>query len=218
MTITVNTASTASRLTTVQRLAEQLGNTNLEDDKLLEKLIDSASALIVSYTGRTFAREVVTETLGAHGQGQTRLVLSRTPINSITSITKNGSSIQSTSYEIEDAEAGFVWREHGWRDTTLYRQWITPIDSRFQRKDYAVTYDAGYYLPGSTARNLPEEIEFACLEIAKSWFLDKDSNRNIKRERIGDAWIERYDADQIGAIPQAVASVLDQYRRIDLTF
>ena len=215
MSITVNTSSTNSRFTTLESVKNDLGITDPSQDAYLDNLILEAGDFIRTFTGREFARETVTETLPKRSHNP-RLMVSRTPIRNIVSIQDDGSTVASTSYEVEDSEAGIIFRENGWRDTTQYRHWISPYPSRSGRKDYKVEYEAGFAMPGSTDRDLPYDVERAAREIVTQTFLEAGQSGNVKSEAVGEASIAYAGPANSLAIPKSAEARLEPWVRADL--
>jgi len=217
MSITVNTSAPHRELTLIEVVKSELGITGSSHDGLLANYIKRASDFIVSHTGREFVRETVTELLPA--KGSRFMTLSRRPIVSITQVKLDGSTISSTTYSIDDANAGIVFREDRWTNTGITTSFITTRPSGDGRRDWSIKYVAGYITPGSTEgeSNLPSDIEFACAEIVKAWYLSRTENANIKRQRVGDASEEKFDITESRGIPPIALSVLDKWRSVDLT-
>lgn len=215
MSITIQTPAVKIELTTLQIVKAELGETESLNNGLIIGFIQQASSLIESHTNRTFRRETITEKIGSYGSQI--LILERTPIVSISEIKFNGTTIGSTTYVIEDAEAGFLYREIGWTNTRIWTSHITAIPTRHTRHDWEIDYTAGYILPGSTegASTLPKDIERACIDLSKSWFLGKDENPNVKSERTGDASETRYDVSKSFGMPPAITSILSRYVRLE---
>lgn len=214
MTVTVISASTESQLTTLERVRRELSiaSTAVDDDKHLHDLINEASDYITHYCDRTFARATVEETLGSIGG--TRLMLSRTPVTSVAYVEYDGSSVASSEYEIEDADAGFLRREDGWEYTGKWRTWIEGFPTGEYRNDLKVRYTAGYNMPGSTGRTLPYDLENACVSLIASWYLSQGENPTVQTERTGDASQTKFQSlDREGA-PASVVRVLERYKRI----
>lgn len=213
MSITVSSSAATTKLTTLDRVKRDLNTTAIADDKLLDDLIQHASDYIVSYTGRKFAKETVVEKLPASGGAH--MLLSRTPVVSITGVSHDGTTISSTSYVLEDEKAGLIFRETGWADTAIYVSEITRRPSRFGRKDWQFTYIGGYDLPGSTSgQTLPGDLERACIELVKNWYLNRDKDQNLQVQRIGDTSETRFTFSK--GIPITITGILDRYARVDI--
>ena len=215
MSITVNTASTNIRFTTLGGVKNDLGIGSTDQDSYLDGLILEASDFIRTFTNREFARETVTEKLPKRFASP-RLMVSRTPVRTVLFIEHNGSSVSSTSYEIEDRDAGIIWREDRFHDTAIYNHYISRYPSRFGRKDYKVKYEAGYKMPGSTDRDLPYDLERAAREIVTQTFLESDINKNVVREDVGEARIDYANPVNQLAIPKAAEDRLRPWVRAEV--
>jgi hypothetical protein len=94
---------------------EELGIAVTTYDTRIERLIQAINAEIESYCGRVlYYATGIAESVA--GFGGTRLLLARTPIVSITSITIDGLALAATDYEVEDAAAGCVEEGEGCLD------------------------------------------------------------------------------------------------------
>lgn len=221
MTVTVTSAAPTNKLTTLELVKRELAITSNTDDKLIWDYIQQASDFITQYTGRKFARENITETLAARGSPS--LVLERTPVVSITSVALKtstaSSTISSTKYDIQDSDAGVIFKEDGWTATTLYILDIERTPTRFGKLDWTIIYVSGYITPGSTQgdRTLPYDVERACVDIVKSWYLRRSFDPNVKSQRTGDASETLFESQQgtVG-IPPSSLSVLDRWKRADI--
>src|SRR3990167_69246 len=223
MTITI-TNTTASpyvadnRLTTVDAVAQELDISSTGSSAFINNLIKRASFAIEKYVDRRFQQVNLTETLQANGSHS--LVLSRRPIRSVTQVLFNGSTISSTTYEIDHREAGILFRPNGWT-STLYRYHnIEPISTNVCERDWSIQYTAGYILPNSigydsSTAQLPDDVEAACISTVKSWYLDRSHNPRVKSEEIGDAAETSFDIKQQDSLPPTVISLLSSWRSFD---
>lgn len=75
------------------------------DEKLREAL-ETATELCEDFTGRCYRRRTVVE---SYDGGKTGLILRKTPVQSITSVTENGGTVSSTGYVL-DSNAGILYR------------------------------------------------------------------------------------------------------------
>lgn len=215
MTIVVNTPASSKKLTTVARLASELDLGTSERSSISEYLgwlIEEASSFIETYTGFRFPEEDVTEKLGSTGGH--RLVLSRRPIKSITHIKYRGTSIDPSYYEIEDAMAGFVWRNDShWTDTRELAGGIVRKIHGPAIQDYEVRYIAGYKLPDDANRDLPYDIERACLELCKLYYFRQKADPMVRRERVGDAFVWYQDSGD-RSMPPHIRATLDRWKSL----
>lgn len=210
--LTITTPATETRLALIDSVKLDLNITNDDDDEVISYQIDRASSYIIGYTGRVFARETVNEKLPA--RNEPTIVLTRTPIITLTSVKYNGALIDSSEYSIDDANAGVIFRETGWSDTTLWDYNITATPTRWGKRLWEFDYISGYALPGTedTGAKLPEEVEKACIDIVKSWYLRRDQDPIVMRQRTGDSSETLFDSKS--AVPPFVNNVLNRYKRI----
>jgi len=153
MGVTVSSMAGSSRLTSRARVKAELEITASTWDAVFDDLIDQASAAIVSYCNRGFARASYVETLA--GFGDIHLQLARTPIVSVSAVADQNSSVI-TDYAIEDRERGWLYRRAGWLwSAQSYGglasggAWLDvgyPLH-RQEEPHYSVTYIGGYVLP-----------------------------------------------------------------------
>lgn len=218
MSITIVSESTSTQLADLESVKRELSiaSTDASDDKLISDLIDYASDYIRSYTDRDFHLKTITETRPSRGSNY--MVLSYRPLRTLTWAQLDGTSVSSTTYEVDDAEAAIVWRERGWDHTVIFDNFITQRPTRFGRRDWSFRYQAGYILPGSTegTRDLPKDIEKACIEIVKSWYLRQSQDPSVKREEVGEAMIEYFDGTYETAVPKSSLDLLGPYRTHDM--
>jgi hypothetical protein len=144
MALTLTSPAQTTALTSLGAVQRALG-VGAEAEPLLTPLIAAASAAIVRFCGRTFARAVYSET--PPGYGDLLLMLSATPVVALASVTLDGAPI--TDALIEDADAGLLYRRDGWV-WTAGRGWnLTEyVVPRSELPSFAVAYTAGYLLPG----------------------------------------------------------------------
>lgn len=169
LTVTVPAAS--YRLTTLAAVKTELGLTAGTDDALLTALIDRASAAVMRYCNRGFALETVTETLRLSGPVR-ELSLSRWPVVSIASVTENSAALATGDYEINPA-TGLLIR-------------LDPSDAPrwWPSGKIAVTYQAGYLLPGDSGANLPADIEQATIGLVRLAWFTRDLDPLVKSEEV----------------------------------
>ena len=211
--IEIITPADSYDLTTVDAIELRIGTQDESTRAKLAILIKSASDFVRKYCGREFAKETIKETLP--GSGMAILMLSRTPIVSVSEILFDGAPF--TNYVIRDTEAGFLYSNSGWYDTSLLSNSIEahPIPNS-KEPLYEVTYTGGYILPTSTGvRNLPYDLEEAVINLVRDQ--SERSAGNVKSVRIGDYSVT-YGAME-SAIQSAslteTKSILDNYRRIE---
>ena len=163
MGITITAIAPSLLLTTRARVTEDLGTLPAADVAFVDRLIREASAAIVTYCGRPFARETVTETVPAYGD--IHLMLSRTPLVEVTAVTFDSTVVPVTDYSIANRERGLLYRRRGWQWTDQVYPGLsaadpfgdggmfmmgTPLPGQ-EEPLVSVDYTGGYVLP---AQNL----------------------------------------------------------------
>ena len=218
MSITVVDAAPNELLTTVEAVKRNLGITDPDQDEPIMDMIRQNSAFIKSYTGRTFARQNVTETFV--GKGLPNIQLSITPIISISAMTLKGAVV--TGFTIDDPEAGIIQIETGFTSTEIAWNTIDRAVSPYAVKDWACTYIGGYTLPSwqttGIPRDLPYDLERACIEMTKSTFHNATLDGSIRTYKIGDTSVTWDKSPSSGGVNNAgigtvAANILDFYKR-----
>lgn len=211
-------ALAANALTTLDTLRAELGlDEDVSKDALLERWINEASAALERHCGRKFQKASVTEKL--KGTGTRELLLSRTPIVSITSVTLDEDVLDADDYEIEDAEVGILSRSNGWpadEERCIGIAW-TPIPGTGER-NIAVAYVGGYVLPNDAGTcTLPPDLERACIETVKSMSAAQLRDPAVSSEQLGDYSVTyRASSGGAGILPEAALALADAHRRIGL--
>lgn len=129
--ISLETWPKSTQLTTAATVLAEAGISG-GDSALVSRMIDEATAAIESLTGRVFARAQWKEILP--GTGGARMRLSRRPVLRIDALEIDGVVTDETAVEIVDADGGWIYLEGGF--------------TRYTRPVWAVTYTAGFLLPG----------------------------------------------------------------------
>lgn len=212
MSLVVVTPADDYLLTTVLAVKVELDISDEDNDNLIESFIEQASDQISTFTGRVFAKEQVKETIGATGLPE--ILLNRTPIVTVDEIKYDGTEV--TDYSISSYKAGILYRETGWSDTSI--SWNTfekEHPSPYLKPSWEFTYTAGYVLPNqstvSAPRDLPHDLERACIDMVKTLYRSKSLDSSIKRYKVGDTDISFERSG--GLITPTVSSVLSYYRR-----
>lgn len=205
--VTVNTAATETDLTTLERVKLELGITSDTSNDLLSAKINEASSAIQAYLGFVLGRETVTETFrpDTYHVWREQLLLTRTPVVSITSAEEDDVTVETDEYEV-DSGTGSLYR----LDSSGYR-------SCWQFcKSAEVVYVAGYKMPGEVGRNLPEAIEAACIALVRSFWFNRTRDPLVKSEEIPGVMSQSYwigGVGQSGELPPDVITMLHPFRR-----
>lgn len=145
MSISVTTAAATTDLTTLGAFKGMMGSVIPDGaETLIGELIQRASDAIVRVCHRPFAREAVTETLP--GDGGISLMLTRTPVLSVSLVTLLGETV--VDYSIEDSGAGILYRQNGWTWTVGAGWELTEVLRVYEmHPSYSVSYIGGYLMP-----------------------------------------------------------------------
>lgn len=221
MSVTVDVAAAVTDLTILATVKTEMNISGSSDDTVLEAFISQASDFIRKYTNRLYERQTITETLP--GTGHVSLYLSRTPIVSLTSVTVNNALSVSDTYTLENGAIGQII-SHDDSDNPAAKVW--PLSSRPQSglsqhiqygsfaNNITIVYVSGFLLPGEGGRNLPEDLERACIELVKMFFERRTSDPSIKFEKIGDS-AQALDIDK--ELPLTIRMILDRWSRVPVT-
>lgn len=190
----------AGALTTVRELESELGLDAGTDVRAVERAINAASAEVARIAERVLHR-VSGAVDRVEGHGGSLLVLPRAPVAAISAIAvlaDDGSTVEetydATSYDLQDADAGIVFRAMGWPWTATRRAGVSgaPVAGS-ERASIRVTYTAGWITPyqasatgGSVGtRDLPYDLEEACLIAAVTRYRGRGRDRAVVREQLG---------------------------------
>lgn len=194
---------------------------------VIPRIILAASDACRTFMNRspcTYATAISEKTAG---YGRNRLVLQRLPLVSITSITIDGTAVTASEYEIEDAEAGLVYREAGFPWTGIRRAGLSqdPMPGT-EARDITVVYVGGWVTPaqnaadGALARTLPFDIEEACIQTCVSMYRRRGVDGSISSETLGAASVSYRGANTAigsglgGILPDNAVALLRPYRLI----
>lgn len=157
----------------------------------IEFLVNAASDAIRRYCNRDFVQQIIIEHVP--GYGTPRLMLKLTPIREIQEIRVSDTVAPPESYAIEDADAGFVRVQGGvWPWTAVVGS--GPLAMRASASEYAgitVVYTGGFVTPAQAEanpeleRNLPYELEQACLQLISAWHHERQRDPGVVSEKLG---------------------------------
>lgn len=158
-------------ITTLEDLKKYLGITTTDNDELLLMLIEQATRVIESLTGKKFV-EVIGVKEVISGQGEQRVNLKNYPLTD-TTVRKLEQSLANTN-------------EEDWKEVDQKNYWVDEsagiIAANFKFihgfDNYRFTYSYGY-------KNVPSDIQLAGHIIISSFFNGR-GNETISSERIGD--------------------------------
>ncbi len=189
MALSIVVPAQSFNLTTLEMVKERLKIRNKRKDSQLSRMITGVSKAFTRKIGREFARETVSETV--KGYGTTQLLLSRSPIVSVTSILLDSSPI--LDFTIEDADSSILYREGGWAWTAVSAFMGIGFNTvpNSEKSSFTVAYEAGYILPEWTEpkleRDLPEDIEDLVLDYIHFLYANRNQKDvSVRSYRIGD--------------------------------
>lgn len=207
-TATVTTANDYAALTTLDRVKTELGIVEADSDALLAAKIREASSDIFA---RIWAqpRETITETFWPRPWqvcGPEALVLSRRPVVSVTSVTVDGSAVDSSLYRL--AAAGML---HALAADGAPTEWSIA-------KSVVVTYVAGYTMPCEVANyDLPPALEAACVELVSSYWLSRGRDPTVRQEDVPGLGSQTFwvgAIGEVGSLPPGVEAKIAPYKRM----
>lgn len=188
------------RLTTIAMAIDVAGAANLLDDEV-GRLIDTASSAIARQCNRQFGRERLREGLRP---GKGPLILSRSPVSALYSVTADGNQVELEGVEL-DGGAGLLGRLDAAGDACPW--WNRRV---------VVEYAAGWAMPGSPDRDLPPDIEQACLLLISDTLAGQGRDPRLRSEStegVGStSWLDPRAGQE--HLPPQAAGLLRPYRRI----
>ena len=210
----------ASALTTLAAALDELDlvSDGGAQDARLERYIAAASDFLARECRRTFYRaDAIVEDLPAFGSAY--ILVSRTPVLSVASITYRGSTIAASDYSVRDAEAGMIYRAAGWPWSASRFPSITwPPVPGSEAAVVRVTYSGGYVTPAQVAtfgtRTLPYDLEDACLAIVATRFSRRGRDLSVKSESLLSHSVAYADGEDGGMLPPIVRDVVARYARV----
>jgi hypothetical protein len=198
--LTIVTPAASAALTDVNAAQAELGLDGTEDITYIQQQIAAASAAIASWCGRTFAREVLRE-VWRDVSWQEVVSLSRYPVASIASVVADGETLAAEDYEC-DIESGMLYRLSADERT------------RWTARKLTVNYTAGYILPGNAGRNLPHDVQRACILMVAAQHNARGRDPLLRSESAQDVGQVSYLDPRAGmeAMPPQAAALLAPYR------
>jgi hypothetical protein len=206
----------AASLTILTTCKTEMSVTSSTDDDYITYLIKAVSDYIASRCNRNFTYSAAwSENVAAYAQP--RLIVTHTPVISVTSITYNGSTISSDTYSLVDAGKGWIFNRSGWYWTAaLYPNIAQDPYVGSENALYAVTYAGGYVTPQQAAdnvaltRSLPYDLEQACVQGVVSLYRARGQDQRISQESLLSYSVGYREVEEVSA----VANVIRRYRRI----
>jgi hypothetical protein len=210
--LTVLSAATNTKLTTLETVKEELGITHMDSDIKLLRIIQEASDAVFRFCDRMFALQSYRETI--RGYGGNTITLSVTPVKIVTSVLSSNSPV--LDYTLEDPDAGFLYRQAGWEWTAVVgwglERYFRPGS---EAPSFVVEYQAGYVMPGDAGiPSLPKDIERACIDTVRAWHNLGRRDPTIQQKRVGDLVLTYQKSDpDAAALPFSAIRLLEPWRR-----
>lgn len=206
--LVVNTAALSKNLTVLDTVKQELGITDSVSDARIEALICTASDIIAAHCDRVFARETVTEYFYPDRRGWCErwdeLVLARTPIESITSVSNDDSALDTADYSY-DANSGILFR--------LVNNGQLALNWWASHAGVQVQYVGGYAL----LDGLPRGVERAAVLLCKEYYYQTARDPRIRSESTPNIYTVDYQVGAIGnsnSLPPDIVALLAPYKRI----
>jgi hypothetical protein len=196
--LTVIVSAAATRLTTLAALKADLAIADTGMDSYLETLIEQHTGSIAAFLGRSLPRESLRQDERATGDDV--IVLERRHVVSVSSVSVDGEALAVGDWELDGRLLYRLCHERRAR-------WCGRV---------SVDYQAGWLLPGEVGRDLPADIERACIELCARSFHARGRDPALRSYEAVD--IERYSlsaADSVATrdgLPLDVAERLAPYR------
>jgi hypothetical protein len=207
--LTVTVANSDTMLTTLNRVKLELDITGADTqrDMLLNLKILEASDDIEAALGFTVRRETVQETFWheASDYAPEYLVLDRTPVSMITSVTVDDIPADVSRYRL-DAATGQLYALDPAGHPGRWLFW----------KSIVVAYAGGYILPAESHSNLPNGIQGACVELMSDYWAAKGRDPSVRSEEVPGVGTIQYWVGTVGdpgQLPPRVVMKLAPFRR-----
>lgn len=216
-------------LTTLATLKSELleDPSDTSQDAVLTRAILSATARVESLLGRHLCYQEGIEQIEQDQSLQRRIVLDARPVREVTRVDFVADDGELTEIEpdqwVLEKNAYLMRRFGSWFDQgrTRWPDVQSPVFKNNSRACYKITYNAGYYGPNQEdpgaappiVRDLPYDLEQAALLLAKSTFLNKDSDFRLVREHVLEAanWFDNSSLDK------EVERLLKPYRGVRMS-
>lgn len=201
------------------------GISDTSQDARLELIINQVSSQIASYCARVFARATHSAEMYAPSNRQL-LILRQSPVISVSAVTIEGNAVTDYVVTPEYANAGMIYLERGWSAKELMRVFLTDDPVAGQRA-IAVSYIAGYYLPGDVGyvagadTSLPFDLQMVTCQMALAAYVQARRNnwdglQSMTEGGLSYAWGAQtaIGKNNQSGLMIAHAGVLNKYRRI----
>jgi hypothetical protein len=188
-------AAAEYNLTTLENVESELNSYDPALHGLFGQYIAAATSAIEAWCNRRFAVETVSETFNIPAS-QPWLVLRKTPVSAVSSITVDGVAYDLTGLALDKA---------------------TGIIRGCWRGDIVVNYAGGYTLPNVSPMTLPASIERACLATVTFYVNQRAKDISVKSESVENVGSRQYfyGSDPM-TLPLEAQALLEPYRIVIL--
>jgi hypothetical protein len=195
--LTIVTPAESYALTTVEAVRAIMSNSTAYDDETVEAWIDQASGVVSDYCNRVLISETVIETFRLD-RCPYELILSRTPVATITSITVDGVTLEVDQYEIE-------------KDSGVLIRLCDDRQVQWQGAKISVAYSGGY-----EAEDVPPAIKRATGLVVVNIAAEGRRDPSIRSLELPEVVTTQYfGGDRLG-MPREVMELLEPHRKINV--
>lgn len=202
-------------LTTLQTIKDELGITDTSSDTYLERQINVMSQKIANFCNRNFKSQTYTEEKYI-GNDDVYLYLKNFPITSLDNLEINDTEISTSNVTVKSNDGALYY-------TGIFRSsgYVSGISSHrdIRFENISVTYEAGYILPDKITRNLPYDLEQACIDELIYKYGNKDSKGKKVKSWTLDKASKSYEDDsdvfnsELGLLNETIALLNSKYKR-----
>jgi hypothetical protein len=192
--LSVVTPAATRDLIRLEDVRAALSITDRAEDEQLAQWISQASGAIERFCGRVYAKETVQQTERINEYSELGIILDRTDINDIVSVSEIGNVLTSEDYELDGR--------------MLYRL------SADERVAWAVGKVVIVYMAGFSIDDVPEHIRRAVIVTVNHYRLGTDRDPQLRSESTDGAGSSSYfdGLDEYGLSPE-VRGLLKEERR-----
>lgn len=168
-------------------------------------LLREAGDEVVSATGRPWLLEEVTETFRSNRRSDSipALVLNRAPVQFLTSVIVDGTTLSLTDDVVYNPKTGELFRLSG----TSIIDWTGSV--------IAVSYGGGYYDAGRPECDLPRTIRRATSMLAAHWYSQEGTDQTLQVDDVPDVGrrVFRSPTQADNGLPGPIAGLLRPFKR-----
>lgn len=202
-------------LTTLATIKDELGITDTSSDTYLERQINVISQKISNYCNRNFKSQTYTDEK-YYGTDDIILNLNNYPVTDLTKFELDNKEIDLDDITIK-SEEGQLYYEKIFNSNG----YVSGISEHrdLKTENISITFEAGYILPDQEERNLPYDLEQACIDE----IVYKYGNKGNKGKKVSSWGLDKasksYESDEIvfnskyGLLNETLALLDSKYKR-----